>query len=111
MSYIEQPRNENDGTFDLYDLRVEVVCPPRARILCGAKSGDYFTLEGEMLYLPPGQGFSMYSIGTCSFPARLRNSTPTADVTCRGCFTPSSRETTRDCPRGLDDDGCGGRLP
>ncbi|KIM91723.1 hypothetical protein PILCRDRAFT_811014 [Piloderma croceum F 1598] len=50
-------------TFQLYDLRVEVVCPSGQRILCGAKDGEHFTLEGEMLYLPPGQGFSIYSLG------------------------------------------------
>lgn len=49
--------------FELYDLRVEVVCPPGERILCGAREGDYFTLEGEMMYLPPGQGISIYSLG------------------------------------------------
>ena len=54
---------EADHTFQLYDLRVEVVCPPGQRILCGAKPGDYFTLEGELLKLPPGQGFSIYSLG------------------------------------------------
>jgi len=52
-----------DDSFELYDLRVEVVCPPGAKILCGAKGGDHFTLEGEMLYLPPGQGISIYSLG------------------------------------------------
>ncbi|KAH9060489.1 hypothetical protein EDB87DRAFT_1561996 [Lactarius vividus] len=62
-SYTEQPGDGEDGAFDLYDLRVEVVCPPGARILCGASPGDYFTLQGELLYLPPGQGFSIYSIG------------------------------------------------
>ena len=50
-------------TFQLYDLRVEVICPSRERILCGAKEGDYFLLQGEMLHLPPGQGFSIYSLG------------------------------------------------
>jgi len=39
------------------------MCPSGERILCGAKEGDHFTLEGEMLYLPPGQGFSIYSLG------------------------------------------------
>ena len=53
-----------DDTFELYDLRVEVVCPPNERILCGAKDGDYFLLEGEMLKLPPGQGISIYSLST-----------------------------------------------
>lgn len=48
--------------FQLYDLRVEVICPPGERILCGAKEGDHFTLEGEMLHLPPEQGFSIYSL-------------------------------------------------
>lgn len=55
--------NSNDA-FELYDLRVEVVCPPGKRIMCGAKEGDYFTLKGEMLYLPPDQGISIYSLGT-----------------------------------------------
>ncbi|SJL09316.1 uncharacterized protein ARMOST_12693 [Armillaria ostoyae] len=50
-------------TFELYDLRVEVICPPGERILYGAKQGDYFTLEGELLRLPSGQGFSIYSLG------------------------------------------------
>ena len=51
-------------TFELYDLKVEVVCPPNERVLCGAKDGDYFLLEGEMLKLPPGQGISIYSLST-----------------------------------------------
>ncbi|KAF6744301.1 hypothetical protein DFP72DRAFT_84423 [Ephemerocybe angulata] len=55
-------KDDNDS-FELYDLRVEVVCPPGERIMCGAKEGDFFTLEGEMLHLPPGQGFSIYSLG------------------------------------------------
>ncbi|RAL62887.1 hypothetical protein DID88_004728 [Monilinia fructigena] len=53
-----------DDYFQLYDIRVEVVCPPSAKILCGAKEGDHFTLEGEMLYLPPGQGISIYSLSS-----------------------------------------------
>ena len=48
--------------FELYDLRVEVVGPPDQAIYCGARLGDYFELHGEMLKLPPGQGFSIYSI-------------------------------------------------
>lgn len=58
-----------DDSFELYDLRVEVVCPPGERIMCGATEGDYFTLEGEMLYLPQGQGISIYSLGElgCTF--------------------------------------------
>ncbi|ESK94647.1 4fe-4s iron-sulfur binding protein [Moniliophthora roreri MCA 2997] len=53
----------SDDTFQLYDLRVEVVCPEGERIMCGAKPGDYFVLEGEMMRLPEGVGFSIYSLG------------------------------------------------
>jgi uncharacterized repeat protein (TIGR04076 family) len=51
-----------DSEFELYDLKVEVVAPPGARLWCGARPGDHFTLQGEMLHLPPGQGFSIYSL-------------------------------------------------
>ncbi|KAL5041703.1 hypothetical protein BDW71DRAFT_211867 [Aspergillus fruticulosus] len=53
-----------DDTFTLYDLRVEVIIPGGERILCGAKEGDYFTLHGEMMYLPEGQGISIYSLAS-----------------------------------------------
>ena len=39
-----------------------MTAPPGARIYCGAKAGDYFELRGEMLHLPPAQGFSIYSL-------------------------------------------------
>ncbi|KAI9061360.1 hypothetical protein FKP32DRAFT_1576199 [Trametes sanguinea] len=58
----QQHSADVDDTFQLYDLRIEIVCPAGKRILCGAKEGDYFTLEGEMLYLPSGQGISIYSL-------------------------------------------------
>ena len=51
-----------DAVFELYDLRVEVVGPAGRAIYCGARLGDYFELHGEMLKLPPGQGFSIYSL-------------------------------------------------
>ncbi len=62
---------QSDDMFQLYDLKVEVVVEPDPsghentlpRLLCGAHIGDYFTLQGEMLYLPPGQGISIYSLG------------------------------------------------
>jgi uncharacterized repeat protein (TIGR04076 family) len=52
---------DEDG-FDLWDLKVEVVAPEGARLWCGAQLGDHFELRGEMLHLPPGQGFSIYSL-------------------------------------------------
>lgn len=54
----------SDDSFELYDLRVEAVVPEGKPIYCGAKPGDHFELRGEMLHLPPGQGFSIYSIAT-----------------------------------------------
>src|ERR671923_81020 len=60
-----QPMAEKkDDSFELYDLRVEVVAPEGGPIYCGAKVGDYFELRGEMLYLPPGQGISIYSLAS-----------------------------------------------
>ena len=54
---------DSSDRFELYDLRVEVLCPPGEPIYCGAKPGDHFILKGEMIHLPPGQGFSLYSLG------------------------------------------------
>ncbi|KAF4985883.1 hypothetical protein FGRMN_11066 [Fusarium graminum] len=66
--------SSRDDSFELFDLRVEVVCPANRNIMCGAKEGDYFTLKGEMLYLPPGQGISIYSLATVLplLPAKQR---------------------------------------
>ena len=52
----------SDDSFELYDLRVEVVAPEGARLYCGANPGDFFELRGEMLHLPPNQGISIYSV-------------------------------------------------
>ena len=51
-----------DDAFELYDLRVEAVIPEGKPIYCGARPGDHFELHGEILKLPDGQGFSIYSI-------------------------------------------------
>jgi uncharacterized repeat protein (TIGR04076 family) len=56
---VAEPR---DDLFELFDLRVEVTAPEGAPIYCGAKAGDHFELHGEMLFLPPGQGISIYSL-------------------------------------------------
>jgi uncharacterized repeat protein (TIGR04076 family) len=67
-----------DDRFQLHDLRVEVVAPPGGAILCGARPGDFFELRGEMLHLPPGQGFSIYSLAAVMplLPAKQRPSDP-----------------------------------
>jgi uncharacterized repeat protein (TIGR04076 family) len=51
-----------DDSFELYDLRVEAVIPPGGAVYCGAKPGDHFEVRGEMVSMPAGQGFSLYSI-------------------------------------------------
>ena len=56
--------DRTDDSFEIHDLRVEAVIPDAATIYCGAKPGDYFELRGEMLYLPPGQGISIYSLSS-----------------------------------------------
>ncbi|KAF5989152.1 4Fe-4S iron-sulfur binding protein [Fusarium bulbicola] len=68
----------HDDSFELFDLRVEVVCPPDKQIICGAKEGDYFMLKGEMLYLPPDQGISIYSLASVLplLPAKQRVTSP-----------------------------------
>jgi len=65
-------------SFELYDLRVEVVAPEGGAIYCGANPGDHFELRGEMLYLPPGQGFSIYSLAALLplLPAKQRPTDP-----------------------------------
>jgi uncharacterized repeat protein (TIGR04076 family) len=70
--------DEQDDGFVLYDLQVEVVAPAGAAIYCGAKPGDHFELRGEMLFLPPGQGFSIYSLAALLplLPAKQRATNP-----------------------------------
>lgn len=67
-----------DDRFELYDLRVDVVAPEGGAIYCGARPGDSFELHGEMLYLPPGQGFSIYSLAALLplLPAKQRATDP-----------------------------------
>ncbi len=93
----------SDDSFELYDLRVEVVAPEGATIYCGAKPGDSFELKGEMLYLPPGQGFSIYSLAALLplLPAKQRATHPNdwmstdADVACPDPHCPTRFRITR----------------
>jgi len=93
---------DEDG-FDLWDLRVEVVAPPGAKLWCGAKPGDHFELQGEMLHLPPGQGFSIYSLAAV-LPLLAAKQRPTdpmdwmtsdAEVACPDPNCPSRFRITR----------------
>jgi uncharacterized repeat protein (TIGR04076 family) len=55
---------DRDDGFDLFDLRVDVIIPDGGKVYCGARPGDHFELRGEMLHLPPDQGFSIYSLAS-----------------------------------------------
>jgi uncharacterized repeat protein (TIGR04076 family) len=89
--------------FELYDLRVEVVGPPDKTIYCGARLGDYFELHGEMLKLPAGQGFSIYSLAALLplLPAKQRVTDPNdwmtsdAEVACPDPNCPTRFRITR----------------
>lgn len=50
-----------DDTFELYDLKVEVVATDRPMV-CSHKVGDYFLVQGENLVFPENTSFSMYSL-------------------------------------------------
>ena len=92
-----------DASFELYDLRVEVVAPAGARLYCGAKPGDHFELRGEMLHLPSGQGFSIYSLAAVLplLAAKQRITDPhdwmstDAEVACPDPNCPSRLRITR----------------
>jgi uncharacterized repeat protein (TIGR04076 family) len=90
-------------SFELYDLRVEVVAPEGAKLYCGARVGDYFELHGEMLHLPPGQAFSIYSLAALLplLPAKQRATDPhdwmstDAEVACPDPNCPSRFRISR----------------
>ena len=95
--------NESDDSFELYDLRVEVVAPPGARLYCSASPGDWFELRGENLFLPEGQGFSIYSLASVLplLAAKQRKTHPNdwmstdAEVACPDPNCPSRLRITR----------------
>ena len=69
--------NDRDDTFELYDLRVEVVATDRPMV-CGHRAGDWLELRGENLTLPPGQPFSIYALAALLpiLPAKQRMTHP-----------------------------------
>ncbi len=57
----------------MYNLRVEI--SDRSGSIIGKhKIGDYFEVIGEDIFLPPGQGFSLYALGSmlALLPAKQR---------------------------------------
>ncbi len=64
-----------DDSFDLYDLRIEVVgCQPGKEMICNHPIGTYFEVSGEDLALPPGQTFPIYPLAALLplIPAKQR---------------------------------------
>src|SRR5262245_54238769 len=80
---------DRDDTFELYDLRVEVIATERPMV-CGHRPGDSLELRGERLTLPAGQAFSIYALAALLplLPAKQRRThandwmTTDADVAC-----------------------------
>ncbi|NND45210.1 MAG: TIGR04076 family protein [Xanthomonadales bacterium] len=68
---------EHQDTFELWNLRVEVVGEP-ADMVCGHRPGDHFEVIGERLSLPAGQGFSLYALAAILplLPAKQRMTEP-----------------------------------
>ena len=79
------------------------MAPEGARLYCGAKVGDYFERKGEMLYLPEGQGISIYSLASVLplLAAKQREThaydwmTSDAEVACADPHCPSRLRITR----------------
>lgn len=66
-----------DDSFTLFNLRVEL-CDRSTRIIGKHKIGDFFEVIGEDIFLPPGQGFSLYALASLLplLPAKQRRNHP-----------------------------------
>ena len=66
-----------DDSFELYDLKVEVVASDRP-FVCSHREGDCFYVQGENLVFPEGSSFSMYALSAILplLPAKQRNTDP-----------------------------------
>lgn len=87
-----------DDTFQLYDLRVEVIATDRPMV-CGHRPGDWFEVHGENLRFPNGQAFSMYALAALLplLPAKQR-------------MTDAHDWMTTDADIACPDPNCGGRF-
>ena len=80
---------DRDDSFELFDLRVEVVGTDRPMV-CNHRVGDSLELSGENLMLPSGQSFSIYALAALLplLPAKQRPThaldwmTTDADIAC-----------------------------
>ena len=69
--------SEPDDTFELYDLRVEVVATERPMV-CQHVAGEAFEVRGELLVMGAGQTFSQYALAAILplLPAKQRPTHP-----------------------------------
>lgn len=51
-----------DDSFELYDIKVEVINNGIKPMVCNHKVGDYFLVSGENFSLPNGQSFPIYCL-------------------------------------------------
>jgi uncharacterized repeat protein (TIGR04076 family) len=92
-----------DDSFELYDLRVEVVAPPGAKIYCNSNPGDWFEVRGELLHFQPDMPFSLYSLAALLplLPAKQRPTdandwmTTDAEIACPDPNCPTRFKITR----------------
>ncbi len=79
-----------DDSFELWDLRVEVVGDPAAMV-CSHRPGEAFEVHGEnLVWLQPAQRFSLYALAAILplLPAKQRMTHPhdwmttDADIAC-----------------------------
>lgn len=64
-----------DGSFELYDLKVEIVAVKAGlEEVCNHRIGDCFELSGENLSIPAGKSFSIYALAAVLplLPAKQR---------------------------------------
>lgn len=69
--------DKTDGTFWLYDLKVETVIGDRPPV-CRHVPGEHFLVEGEALVFPEGARVSMYALAGVLplLPAKQRDTDP-----------------------------------
>ncbi|MBI3336653.1 TIGR04076 family protein [Candidatus Peregrinibacteria bacterium] len=66
-----------NDSFELFNLRVEI-SKESGRIIGKHRIGDYFDVIGEDIFLPAGQGFSLYALASLIplLPAAQRQNHP-----------------------------------
>ena len=69
--------SEQHDTFELYDLRVEVVATDRPMV-CQHVAGEAFEVRGELIVMGAGQTFSQYALAALLplLPAKQRPTHP-----------------------------------